>query len=460
MQLFSVKNLRILITLGVAYLFGQVLILLLPAILYRGTIALVLLPLIALFFLLMIIRPHIALMLILLFRAGMDPLIEMTRAGDQQMGLGAGINLVVILLTCFMFLHHKPQFKGSKFVLFWLLFLVINFCAVFYSPQPFRALRLFLNFVTYLSMAILPFMLIQKESDKYFWFKCLLVSSIPPILLGNYQFISSGGSAERILGSFQHPNIFAFYLVLMIVVTVMLLRADKAEISPIWKNILKVYLLNLFIMLVFTKTRNAWIACWIIFFIFGLKSDRRILIMTLVLPFFALFIPSIQGRIFDLFQGNDTSKTTDLNSFAWRRRLWMDSLPVIAKRPIEGHGLTSFVPMSETFSDFAFRGGVGAHNTYIEILFETGMLGLSTFVGIWVSLIRYLSKQVKMMVGSLRDEYVLALAYVISYAVVCFADNMNYYLVSNWYTWFFIGIMVACAVKFPVSNIARNGIKS
>ncbi len=454
MTFFRAVDLRIIVTLAISYLFGTLLVDLVPLVLSRGMIAFFLLPLIALFFLLMLIRPQIALFLILLLRASIDPLIEMTRGGDQQMGLGAGINLVVILLACIMFLRNRPYWRSVSFLFYWVLFLGICFCAVFYSPIPFRAFRLFLNFVTYFCMALFPFILIDKITDKYFWLKCLLASSVGPVLLGNCQFIITRANAERILGSFQHPNIFAFFLVLMIVIAFILLRADTIVISSFWKNVLKIYLVNLFFMLLLTKTRNAWIACWLIFFIYGVLVNRKLLLMVVLLPFVVLLIPSLQQRIMDLFSGNDITQTSGLNSFAWRRRLWADSLPVIAKRPIEGHGLSSFVPMSQTFSAFADKSGVGAHNTYLEIIFETGLLGLSAFVGIWVSLLQFFKRFVKSSEGNLRGEYVLALGYVISYAVVCSADNMNYYLVSNWYTWFFIGVMAACACKF--SNKENN----
>ncbi len=448
MNVLRLLDLRIIVTLVIGYLFGVFLPGLITLILSRGVMALVLLPLVALFFLLMVIRPQIALILILLLRASIDPLIEMTRAGDQQMGLGAGINMIVILLAGFLFLRYKPSLRGTNFFIYWILFLVVCFCAVFYSPQPFRAFRLFMNFVTCFSMLLFAFMLIDKPEQRYLWLKYLLAASIVPVLLGYYQFISSGGNADRIFGSFQHPNIFAFFLVLMIVISVVLLRSQQAGMSSFWKNSLRVYLFNLFVMLLLTKTRNAWIACWLIFLIYGVLVDRKVLMMTLVLPFAALLIPSMQARVVDLFSGNDTTQTTGLNSFAWRWRLWMDSLPVIAKRPIEGHGLTSFMPMSQTFSAFADNKGVGAHNTYLEIIFETGLLGLSAFCGIWVSLSRFFSRILKSLTGRLGGEYVFAVGYIISYAVVCTADNMNYYLVSNWYTWFFIGVMAASSRKF------------
>jgi O-antigen ligase len=90
-----------------------------------------------------------------------------------------------------------------------------------------------------------------------------------------------------------------------------------------------------------------------------------------------------------------------------------------------------------------------AHNVYIEILFESGFLGLSTFVGIWLSLVTFYLKRLRQEFASLHWEYSLSIGYVISYMVMCIADNMNYYLM---YSWFFIGLMVASARKLPADH--------
>ena len=36
--------------------------------------------------------------------------------------------------------------------------------------------------------------------------------------------------------------------------------------------------------------------------------------------------------------------------------------------------------------------------------------------------------------------WAISTAYVVGYMVICAADNLTYYLVFNWYVWFFIGL--------------------
>src|ERR1017187_1192770 len=59
-------------------------------------------------------------------------------------------------------------------------------------------------------------------------------------------------------------------------------------------------------------------------------------------------------------------------------RLWMvrDSIPMIAKRPLLGYGLGSFVEVFPLFRKFYTNYTVNAaHNDYVQVLVETGTVG-------------------------------------------------------------------------------------
>ena len=48
----------------------------------------------------------------------------------------------------------------------------------------------------------------------------------------------------------------------------------------------------------------------------------------------------------------------------------------------------------------------------------------------------------------------LMASYVASYIIICFSDNLGYYLVFNWYFWFFIGLaMVGINLKNEESKM-------
>jgi O-antigen ligase len=143
----------------------------------------------------------------------------------------------------------------------------------------------------------------------------------------------------------------------------------------------------------------------------------------------------------DLFLSNQLRDYQGENSFSWRVNLWIASFPMILQSPIWGHGLSSFLPLSVKFFDSPQ--GVGAHNVYIELLFETGLLGLLSYLAIFAGILNRLWKTIKRSTGEMNKKYFLVLAYVISYLIINISDNMLFYLAFNWYFWFFIGLVMA-----------------
>ena len=103
-------------------------------------------------------------MLIFLFfvRALLDPLLDTTKLHifGEDIGVGGGINLFVILLAGILVLRNRERPFSHPFCKCWILFLVICAIAVSYSPDLGRALKFFLNLVTYMSIAIIPFFVV------------------------------------------------------------------------------------------------------------------------------------------------------------------------------------------------------------------------------------------------------------------------------------------------------------
>ncbi len=456
---------KVILTALISAIFAVVLSQLIPALLNRNFFAVVLLPCVAIFFVLLVVQPKKALILIILTRAAVDPMLELTRNDAQQMGLGAGVNLLIILLTGIFWIQRPHKLRNQRFMTFWLIFLFICFCAIFYSPQPAQAARLFMAFMTFMCMGALPFLLLEDAKEKFSWLKILLFSSILPVILGNIQVVQG---IKRISGAFTHPNIFAFYLMLMIVISFYLLKSSQSGLSRFLKRVLRVYLLNLLVLLVFTETRNAWIALWMIFFIYGLMAERKYLFWMLALTPLALLVPTVQDRILEVVQGT-TSNGDGQNSWDWRVILWQDSLIWIYRNPIFGYGLRSFVYFAPLISPIAYDRNMGAHNTYIEIAFEMGIVGLLAFLGIYLSCVTLFLRRAFAQPLGMNWEAILFFAYTVSYLITCYADNMNYYLVFNWYSWFFIGLMMASAslekknqngrVSFKV-DVNKNDVKS
>ena len=409
-----------------------------------------LLPLVLLALLLSFLHPQIALMGILIVRPLLDPVFNMTRfhVGTQSISLGAALNLVVIFLALYFLMNYAHRIQFNSFHLTWLVFLLIMLGSSFYSEYTGRALRLFVNFLSYFAMALIPSLIITNGKEKVFWLKLVFLSSIPTIMVGNIDIFSDRfifREDGRLQGTFSHPNMLAFYSVVMIVVGFLLVRV-RAFLGSTNKWVF-LYIGNLIAILILTQTRTAWISFLLFLLIYGIFYEQKLLVaMAIILPF-ALLLPPVYERIVDLTQGTQVGRYAQLNSWAWRMHLWSESWPWIKQELYFGYGLTSFKSLSPFFFKTAKLGnGMGAHNVYIELLFETGLLGCLSFISIYVSPILQKIRS-RVAEGISKPEAIILLAYILSYLVTCIADNMLYYLTVNWYGWFFIGILLACSTR-------------
>jgi O-antigen ligase len=333
-----------------------------------GTI-LMLMPAVMLFALSFVISPLNVIYWILAVRIPISPVLESTRI-FSGMGPGALLNLIVILGAFVICFHHFKRIKQIPFVRSWLFFLLITFISILYSSEKMTGIRLWLNNMTYLSMLCIALTCISSLKDIRRWMLMFAGSSAAAVLIAFVYAALHGGLLARIFYPLTHPSVLAHYTVIMITITATTLMFLVERKSPV-RLFLRLTIVLLAMALLLTQTRNAWIACWFSFLVFGFMRGKKLIICVCILvPLSLGFLPPVQERILDAFQNQHQTATQGMNSLAWRLTLWSDSVPWIIKRPLFGYGLTTFKPSSTIFSKFSQVQGSGAHNVYIELLFE------------------------------------------------------------------------------------------
>ncbi|MDC5852101.1 O-antigen ligase family protein [Vibrio europaeus] len=389
-----------------------------------------------------------SLIYLLLFRASLDPVLELTKY-KLGIGLGAGLNLMVIFIgLTYMF---RFKFLLPKIAVFaWSGFLLAGFLSIFYSPVPVNSARAWLSYITFFMMFVIPFYSIKGRGDFQFFLKVLLISSFIPVA---YTFVElfiigaeNGINGLRVKSTFSHPNMFAFYLVVMISIMFYLFKTKEQNMAPFSGRFMAVFLAFLLLCLVLTNTRSAWIGLLLLFFMFGLFFERRYIAYLAVFACVSFTIPAVQDRILDLFTGNDLDafSTERLNSFAWRKLLWISSLDFIEREWLFGYGLETFKHYMPYFFPVDTDGKLfNAHNVYVELLFGLGVLGLSLYLVLYIVVILNLIRV------RYKDEtgVMLTCFLLVSYIVISYSDNMLGYLVVNWYFWFFIGCVCAYRIN-------------
>ncbi|MCB9772148.1 MAG: O-antigen ligase family protein [Candidatus Omnitrophica bacterium] len=446
-------DMRIVLTFLLSICVGFIFVDIIPLIASNSRL-LVLFPIGLLFLVYMVINPRNALVIIIILRPLLDQMLESTRMGGSQgMGFGAIFNLAIIFIFVFLYFQNATQIPAPKnFLRLWVIFLIVIVPSIFYSPFVLRAIRLYLNHISYFAMAMLPFLLIKRKEDFVFWLKVFMVSFILPMIVANIDMATGGryynpDSGRRIMGSFTHPNILAFYLLLGVTTYFLVLRSKFIAITPKIKFWLYVGMANMLVLIVAAKTRSAWLSALMVFFIYGWLKEKKIIVILLLLCSLAALTPAVQDRVMTMMGSKGVENYEGENSFSWRLQAWGSAFPAIFKQPLHGYGLTSFRILSANFSNQGEA--FGAHNVYVETWFEAGIFALISycmllFAPFWI----FWQRMKESTDPTVSRLSALLASYVATYILICISDNLAYYLVFNWYYWFFVGlIMVALKLE-------------
>lgn len=382
------------------------------------------------------------LMSILFFRALLDPLLAATRLGAGP-GLGGVVNgLILLLVLCLVFDAKRTPFKETGKL--WLPFIVMYLVGLYFAPMRGDAVRTFLAMLTYPAVFLVGARLTQKteDFDRVVFFivgSAALVNLYALLGVATHEAlwrVYFGG--RRLTGGFPHPNVMAFYEVMVLALCMYLLH-QRARLANGrmggWKTALAGFvLLTALASLLLTQTRSAWVAAFVLFLLYGWFVDRRWLPLFLAAPFLAMLVPEVRDRILELQSGNEAIGWAKLNSYAWRKLMWSSAIDFMGLRNfVTGYGLSSFTLYSPTFFPLAGGGAFGAHNIYVQLLFELGVGGVLALVWLLGSL---LLVAWRMQRGAVRP---LLLFLVVMFAIISWSDNMLDYLVFNLYLFYVLG---------------------
>ena len=393
------------------------------------------------------------LFILILFRASLDPVLDISKVGG--IGLGALLNLIIVL-TAFGILY-KFKFQLPKAMLIaWLPFLLLGLLSVFISPERVSSMRSFFAILTYFACFLVPFYYIKCPQHVFSLIRLIVYSSVLPLTVAICEFAfpsgSTGNNGFRVSGSFSHPNIFAFYLVLLSTICFFVIKSNYFIFENKFIKYVKVIFLFSIVCLLATKTRSAWIGLVIVFFIYGVLVEKKYLFYLILLTLFALLIPSIQERVFDIFSGNSVDVLDEggkLNSYAWRKLVWNSAWSFILDEPFFGHGYNTFSYYFLDFFPLESNNGFDAHNVYIQIAFDMGFLGVISYLTLFIVILYRVSIYYKLD----KKGGGLVIGLLISYLIVGYSDNMLFYLSYNWYFWFFIGIIFSCSkLNYKTTN--------
>ena len=403
---------------------------------------------------LLFIHPRLLFYLLIASRCALDPILESARF-SSSFGLGALLNLLLIACAGMLCLQRtKAPFLQS--IVLWVAPLLVMMLGVITAPELIPALKRLVAFVSYFAVFIIGFILASEGQIKRL-LKVIVLSSLVPLGVGFYQ-IATGSMAStgRLAATFMHPNIYAFYCLLVVIALVYLQRMqakaqENAGIPGSMAPSVAMWLLLpcLLASIVMTQTRSAWAALVFLGLVYGVLFSKRTLFGMLAVLVLAALLPAVQERIMDLFSGNEVVQYAKLNSFAWRQYIWESGLNWMSpSRYLLGYGIGGFFYHSVDF--FPLSGGTyfGAHNVFVERFFDGGVLAVAVF-SIFFAVQFYHGRQL------LKQDQFTGLFYfclMLSYLVLNFSDNVIDYLAYNWYYWVVAGALYARARQSHFAN--------
>jgi O-antigen ligase len=346
-----------------------------------------------------------------------------------------------------MLKYVRKVWQAPMFLLFSATVL-LTLASVFYSVFPFTTVVESIKYVNVFFIFTLSFILVnEKEISIKELLLAIALSAVIPICVGLIQLLSGSGIntfgvRSRIFGTFSHPNLFAFYTLFLLFLHVQFGTIQKIRYWKIHPNLrVSVYIL-LGILLIATYTRAAWIGLVVFLFIIGVLKYRKKLayaalgVLSVVLVFYAvngILKSYTEHRLEEIqFISRIVSRNEDADSISWRLTLIQENIPIIYMRPVLGYGYGTFELVWERNRSLAriWDDSAQAHNDYLRLALEMGMLGLLLYGLLLAGL------GIEAFQKSNKDEhYMLLFAWIGTYAVLSLSDNMLHHTPVAWMMW-------------------------
>ncbi|MBT9143840.1 MAG: hypothetical protein DDT29_02253 [Dehalococcoidia bacterium] len=230
---------------------------------------------------------------------------------------------------------------------------------------------------------------IENEKELKGYLNFLLLGAFFVALYGIYQYLvgtplpagwvdveQNPAIRTRVYSVFGNPNVLASYLVLLTPLSCALFLGTK-KIAAKFSYFALTAILCLTLLLTFS--RGGWLGLLVSLLVFALLKDRRMLILILIVLLAAVaLLPDVfLQRLSTIGSPRDTSN-------AYRFRVWQESMGIIEDFPLTGVGLghKSFMRIYPLYMLDREKSPFHTHNSFLQILVETGIIGL--FVFFWL----------------------------------------------------------------------------
>jgi O-antigen ligase len=325
-----------------------------------------------------------------------------------------------------------------------------------WSLWPSMSLTTFLNGLKYLTIAWLVANLVDRPSRAVTYLHVLALSSVIPAIgeinsWAHGEHLVENGRATWV-GNFGNPNDLAFHLDVGLA-----LSLGCRELTPKrWLSI--AYIVSIGIMatgVLLTQSRGGLIAAGLVMVLWGMRGVRRGRTLLAVLAIVA--IAAWAGPDATWKRARTTLDYQEDASAQGRIDAWRTGINIMKGRPLTGVGAGAF-PLA--WGEFA-PGDAGeartAHNTFIQVVGETGIPSFALFVGAIALGLLGLTRTAKMAaaLGTPDGDRIAIVARSVAIGLAAFVScSLTGGLAYTWPLYFLLGL--AAAVPMIAMQLPRS----
>ncbi|MDP2923644.1 MAG: O-antigen ligase family protein [Candidatus Omnitrophota bacterium] len=303
--------------------------------------------------------------------------------------VATGILIFIFLVKRFI-LKKIPLPNSPINIFLYLLFIIVLISALrsSYFKESIRGFSRIPKYI-FLYFALLDFFCADKKRlVRFFW--VLLTVSTVTFLNGIFQsifgfdlfkhnMIDEPDSLRRISSSFVHPNDFGAYIISVLPLTFLVFSSVFTKRKRLLIGL--VFLLGAYCLMK-TSSRGAWVG-----FLFGamlyffMYNKKIAIVIPVVILLLIAFSPHGFERLSSLFR-------TEQNTVWERTQLWQGTWAIIKEHPVLGFGVNTFSKYFPQYKPVDYPDLRYAHNSYLQMWSEIGIVGLFTFLAIPVIVLR------------------------------------------------------------------------
>lgn len=340
------------------------------------------------------------------------------------------------------------------------LFAVLSLISLLGSPKMVFGLGFYaFTILQYIVIYVLSIFFIRTAAERHMVLVCLLISAAGTILYGIYQYahMLTLHEAEwvdntafpllkrRMYSTLYNPNLYSSFLLMMM---------GAAASMSIWTRhawhrmgyIILFAALGL--CLILTYSRGAWLSVAALVFFFGLVWNKRLWLLFLLVPIVLLFYHGgVTNRLLSIFYHSEAD-----TSVSMRLDMWYGAVEMIIEHPLLGIGWGAFKFVYPVYNELIQQAGImifHAHNMFLNIWAETGILGFACFLWFFYGHAYYGWQMLKMPQAASFDRAVamMMVAAVVSQTICGFSDYDLFSTQISLVFWLICGIFANAYIE-------------